>query len=189
MPPKNLILGWFLITVLLWGCNSPEEVKPTPSATAPAATATAGTQTSATPTASPSPAIAYSEVFRITYFSCLPCHNRKTLPQVIERVKAAHFDTVDGEDRLRVLAELEGLKDRQDKGEALGFSSGQEELMHLFGGIPGGFYIMLERGVMPPPWAPDLMQAIDWPNYERLSIENRAKLLQFAKPHSERYIP
>jgi hypothetical protein len=141
--------------------------------------------------ASPSPStvnIAYSEVFRITYASCLPCHNRHTLPQVIERVKAGTFDSVDGEERLRILNELEGLKKRQDEGSALGFSSGQEELMNLFESIPGGFYIMLEKGVMPPPWAPDLMEAIDWPNYERLSIENRIKLLQFAKPHSKRYL-
>jgi hypothetical protein len=108
---------------------------------------------------------------------------------VIDRLKAAKFSTVDGEDRIRVLKELEGLKEMQDSGSALGFSSGQEELMNLFESVPGGFFIMLEKGVMPPPWAPALMEAIDWPNYERLSIENRIKLLQFAKPYSEKYLP
>ncbi len=186
MRQNQSLAGFLLVFVFVAGCTSPQEQVNSQTQTKPQ-TQSAATASSAAPV--PSPSVAYSEVFRITYASCLPCHNRHTLPQVIERLKAAKFSTVDGEDRFRVLKELEGLKEMQDSGSALGFSSGQEELMNLFESVPGGFFIMLEKGVMPPPWAPALMEAIDWPNYERLSIENRIKLLQFAKPYSEKYLP
>lgn len=184
MSKLYLATGLTLVFLLLLACNStPKPVtasnqassKPLPNSQ------TTSIAASATP-------VAYSEVFRITYASCLPCHNRNTLPQVIERVQAASFDTVDGETRLRVLGELEGLKALQDSGSDLGFSSGQEELMSLFKSMPGALYTMLDKGVMPPPWAQDLMEAIDWPNYERLSAEKRIKLLQFAKPYSEKFV-
>ena len=135
-----------------------------------------------------SPLITYGEVFKITYSSCLPCHNRHTLPQIIERVKTASFSDIDGETRLRILMELEGLKALMDSSTPLSFSSGQTELMQMFNAFPGALYTMLEKSVMPPPWAPELMQNIDWPNYERLSVENRTKLLRFSKPYSEKYL-
>ncbi|MGE3725890.1 MAG: hypothetical protein AB7I41_10080 [Candidatus Sericytochromatia bacterium] len=187
MKHTHLLFGLSLLTGLQLSCTPAQEPLSSQSNISSHASVHASALASATPV--PSPSVAYSEVFRITYASCLPCHNRHTLPQVIDRLKAAKFSTVDGEDRVRILTELEGLKALQDSGSALGFSSGQEELMDLFESVPGGFFIMLEKGVMPPPWAPALMEAIDWPNYERLSIENRVKLLQFAKPYSQKYLP
>lgn len=184
MSKFHLAPGLTLLFLLLLACNTSH--KPVTSSKQSSSEPAPNSQI-ANIKASTAP-VAYSEVFRITYASCLPCHNRNTLPQVIERVQAASFDTVDGETRLRVLGELEGLKALQDSGSDLGFSSGQQELMSLFKSMPGALYTMLDKGVMPPPWAPDLMEAIDWPNYERLSADKRVKLLQFAKPYSEKFV-
>ena len=184
MPYLHVLPGLALLVLLLVSCNTSQKLVTAQREVSPSPIQSSNLDS---PRSSVAP-VAYSEVFRITYASCLPCHNRNTLPQVIERVKAATFSTVDGETRKRVLAELEGLKALQDSGSDLGFSSGQKELMSLFKSMPGALFTMLDKGVMPPPWAPDLMEAIDWPNYERLSMEKRIKLLQFAKPYSEKYV-
>lgn len=182
------VLPGLALLFLGLACHAPQKViiAEKTAVPVPVSSSPSNAPTSSAATASP---VVYSEVFKITYASCLPCHNRKTLPQVIERLKTAKVSTIDGEDRMRVLRELEGLQELLDSGSALGFSSGEKELMDLFESVPGGLFTMLEKGVMPPPWAPALMDAIDWPNYARLTIDNRIKLLQFAKPYSEKYIP
>jgi hypothetical protein len=178
------MLARLLPGLLLTAC-APEKPARDQTPVAPAAVSA----TSASPTPAPIPSVAYSEVFKITYSSCLPCHNRKTLPQVIERVKRSSADIIGDEERVRIIGELEELKAAQDEGVPLGFSSGQKELLQLFDALPGEFYTVLEKGVMPPSWAPALMDTIEWPNYTFLTPENRAKLLIFGKPYAEKYLP
>lgn len=203
----GLTCSGLLSVGLFWGCsnstNLPAEGDlPTasPSAIVASAEPTATSLPTNLPTALPSAAASsdfwtdntpptYGEVFKITYRSCLPCHNRYTLPRVIERVKNASFSDIDGDTRLRILAELEGLHDLMTASPPYSFTLGQETLQQFFKVVPGGVYNMLSKGAMPPPWAPKLMQAIDWPNYTTLSYENRVELLRYARPYSEKYIP
>lgn len=140
-----------------------------------------------TQTALPSasiPAIAdpaeFAKVQQILATSCMPCHNRQNLPVVLERVKQARFSDISGKSRLRILTELEGLSQLMQEGLPLSFTS-QKELHQFFLASPGDFYNMLEKGVMPPPWGPELMQAINWPSYQALTLEDRLELLKYAK--------
>ena len=120
--------------------------------------------------------------------SCMPCHSRTALPQVIERTKQASFPSVDGESRERILAELEELQLYIDEGLPISFAEDETELHKFFKSTPGEFYMMLEKGIMPPPWAPDLMKQINWPDYKHLTTEERIELLKYSKPYSEKYL-
>lgn len=128
----------------------------------------------------------FQAAFAVIGKSCRPCHNRATLPEVIQRVQAANFTDIEGDTKHRLLAELEGLRDRMlNDGEALSFTS-EAEIKRFLQETPGEFYLMLEKGVMAPPWAPGLMETIGWSEYVPLTVENRVKLLKFAKPYSEK---
>jgi len=129
----------------------------------------------------------YNQVARSLSASCMPCHNQAALSQVIERVKAAEFKEIDGETRLRILGELEELKAYMDDGVPISFTS-KEKVDQFIKVTPGEFYMMLEKGVMPPPWAPELMKAINWPNYQALELQDRVEMLKYAKPFSQKYL-
>jgi hypothetical protein len=129
----------------------------------------------------------FQAAFAVIGKSCRPCHNRATLPEVIQRTRAATFSDIDGDTRVRLLSELEGLYGRMKDGEALSFTS-ESEIKRFLNEGPGEFYIMLEKGVMAPPWAPALMKHIGWEEYVPLTVENRVKLLKFAKPYSEKFL-
>lgn len=118
--------------------------------------------------------------------SCMPCHQRQILPEVIARVEQARFEGIGGDSRLRILAELGELETMLAEGMPLSFDD-QASLRRLFAATPGEFYLMLEKGLMPPPWAPELMRRIDWP-YQALSGAERAELLRFSKPYSMRFL-
>jgi hypothetical protein len=129
----------------------------------------------------------FQAAFAVIGKSCRPCHNRATLPEVIQRTRAATFSDIEGDTRVRLLSELEGLYGRMKDGEALSFTS-ESEIKRFLNEGPGEFYIMLEKGVMAPPWAPALMNHIGWEEYVPLTVENRVKLLKFAKPYSEKFL-
>ncbi len=129
----------------------------------------------------------YNQVARALSSSCMPCHNQAALSEVIKRVKAADFKEIDGETRLRILGELEELKVYMDEGVPISFTS-KAQVDQFIKVTPGEFYMMLEKGGMPPPWAPDLMKAINWPNYEILKLEDRVEMLKYAKPFSQKYL-
>ena len=188
MKKVNTIFSLLFTLTLIVACPAAEpSSSPTPkSSLAPQATPSQKVQTKIM--SPPAPQMSYGEVFKITYTSCLPCHNKNTLPQVIEKVKAASFAEVAGEPRSRILAELEELKAVMTDSPPFSFSSGEKELKEFFNAFPGEFHLMLERGVMPPPWAPELMKAIAWPNYKKLGVQERIKLLRFAKPFSSKYL-
>lgn len=129
----------------------------------------------------------YHQIARGLSSSCMPCHNHATLTQVIERVKKADFQEIEGETRLRILNGLENLKTSMDQGLPISFTS-QAQVDQFIKVTPGEFYMMLEKGLMPPPWAPELMRAINWPNYEVLALEDRVEMLKYAKPFSQKYL-
>lgn len=125
----------------------------------------------------------------------MPCHNRDRLPKVIDEIKQSSFAEIDGISRIRILAELEKLSAKIEQGAPLDYT--QEATVHQnFKALPGALYTLVERGEMPPPWAPELMQKISggmmqrtgWFYYEPLSWERRIDLLRYAKPYSERYL-
>lgn len=127
----------------------------------------------------------FAKVQQIMATSCMPCHNRQNLPVVIDQVKQAHFSSIGGKTRLRILAELEGLSQLMQDGLPLSFTS-QEELHQFFLTNPGSFYTMLEKGVMPPPWGPDLIKELNWPGYQALPIEDRLELMKYAKAAAQK---
>lgn len=129
----------------------------------------------------------FQEIYGILTASCMPCHNRETLPQVIDKVKTASFQDIDGETRLRILGELEELAQYMKDGMPISFT-GEQELHRFFAVTPGEFYMMLEKGMMPPPWAHAMFEKIEWPGYKTLGFEERVRLMQYAKPHSEKYL-
>ncbi len=133
------------------------------------------------------PVADYPIVARAIASSCMPCHNKQTLETVIQRVQAAQFEAIEGESRLRILAELETLKAYMEDGIPLSFSSKAEVDKYLQSSrYP--FYLMLEKGVMPPRWAAELMQQIDWPNYQVLPLSDRIEMLKYAKPSAQKYL-
>ena len=142
---------------------------------------------SSTQAASPTNEVDFQKVGNIMRQSCMPCHNKSYLPQVINRVKVAKFKEIDGDTRLRILAELEELQRFMDEGIPISFTS-EEQVHKFFRAVPGELYLMLEKGVMPPPWAPELMKQINWPSYTPLSWENRIEILRYAKPYSQQYL-
>lgn len=119
--------------------------------------------------------------------SCMPCHNKQTLPEVIERVQKARFQAIAGLSRERILAELEELKGAIEEGLPLDYQEKASVHQNLKS-LPGELYLMLEKGQMPPRWAPELMQIIDWYYYEPLSPERRMEFLNYAKADSEKYL-
>lgn len=129
----------------------------------------------------------YNRVGGIIASSCMPCHNRQTLPGVISLTQKAGFKAIGDDTRLRILGELGELKNYMDSGTPISFTS-KQEIQDFFGATAGEFYLMLEKGLMPPPWAPQLMEQIKWPNYRRLSSEQRLELMRFAKPYTEKYL-
>lgn len=133
------------------------------------------------------PGDTFEGVFVALHNSCMPCHNHSTLPTVIARVKTADFSNIDGETRLRILGELEELKVLMDQGLPLSFVN-KDNIHNAFTAMPGAFYTMLEKGSMPPSWAPRLMQEINWPHYVPLNWDKRIELLKYAKPYSEKYL-
>jgi len=130
------------------------------------------------------------DVYPLITRSCMPCHHSATLPEVIARVKAlepGRFKEEDGDTRLRLLGELEELQMHLDEGLPLSFTD-REQVHKSFERLPGEFYLMLEKGLMPPPWGDDLLAAIEWPNYQPLSWEERVLLLKYAKPYSQQWL-
>lgn len=167
---------WLILSSLLLGvsaCKPEATDNPPPSKTI----------THTLPSASPE----FQEIYGSLTASCMPCHNRATLPQVIQKVQAASFQELDGETRVRILAELEELQQYMKGGVEVSFT-GKEELHRFFDSTPGEFYMMLEKGIMPPPWAHALMDEIKWPGYRPLSIDERVKLMQYSKPYTEEYL-
>lgn len=138
-------------------------------------------------TAYQTPEVNYEDVRPILSMSCMPCHNRHTIGTVIERLEKHSVETLDGETRERVLAEIGELRQYMEDGVPLSFTS-QQEMEKFFKAAPGEFYTMLEKGVMPPPFAVELMEHIGFTDYTPLSWENRIKLLQYAKPYSKAYM-
>lgn len=131
--------------------------------------------------------VTFEQAHAVLATSCMPCHNRQTLPQVLEKVRLASFSEIDGESRLRIINELESLLAAILSGSPLDYSSA-EHLQQNFQGMPGEFYNVLEKGVMPPSWAPELMRQIQWSGYTPLTPANRVLLLRFAKPASQKYL-
>lgn len=131
--------------------------------------------------------VTFDQAFAVVSASCMPCHNLATLPAVIEKTRQASFQELDGEERVRIIHELEKLLEALKAGEPLNLV-GEKELHQNFESMPGELYTMLEKGVMSPNWAPALMQQIQWPKYQPLTPENRVLLMQYAKPFSEKYL-
>lgn len=140
----------------------------------------------ATPAPSQSTDPLFEQAFKVISSSCMPCHNRNTLPEVIARTQQADFKDIDGDTKLRILGELEGLQEAMKEGTPFSFTS-REEMLKFFEAAPGELYTMVEKGVMPPPWATPLMKQIQLP-YVPLTPEKRVLILQFAKPYSEKYL-
>lgn len=133
------------------------------------------------------PVVSYEEISPIISMSCMPCHNRNTIGTVIERLEKHPVQTLDGETRDRVLAEIAELRQYMQDGVPVSFTS-QQDIEKFLKAAPGEFYIMLQKGVMPPSFAPQLMEHIGFTEYKPLSWENRIKLLQYAKPYSKAYM-
>lgn len=133
------------------------------------------------------PKVSYEDISPILSMSCMPCHNRHTIGTVIERLEKHPVQTLDGETRERVLAEIGELRQYMRDGVPVSFTS-QQEIEKFFKAAPGEFYTMLQKGVMPPGFAPELMQQIGFSDYRPLTWENRIKLLQYAKPYSKAYM-
>lgn len=147
-------------------------------------------QASASPKAVSVPSIPDAEYLRaatIIAASCMPCHNRQSLPKVSALTRAAKFKAIGGDTRLRILGELGELKAYMDSGMPISFTS-KDELQQFFAATAGEFYVMLEKGVMPPPWAPELMQRLNLNGYQKLGPQQRLELLRFAKPYTEEYL-
>lgn len=147
------------------------------------------TKQSPTPVAS---AVALSDddflrVQTIIASSCMPCHNRQTLPLVIEQTRKSNFKGLGRDTKLRVVGELEELENYMKSGLSISFT-GKEELHRFFSSTAGEFYLMLDKQVMPPPWAQDLMTELKWPGYKPLSPDERLELMRYAKPYTERYL-
>lgn len=141
----------------------------------------------AAPNTSVPPAEDFAKIQKIITSSCMPCHNRQNLPVVISRVEKAGFKDIDGDTRQRILGELGELEQYMKDGMPISFT-GKEEVHKFFNATPGEFYMMLEKGLMPPPWAPELMKQIEWAGYQKLTIENRLELLKYAKPYTQKYL-
>lgn len=137
----------------------------------------------------PSAAISFEQAFGVISHSCFPCHNVQTLPEVIRRTRRLKVEALGGEERLRLLVELENLYLLLKEGAPLNFV-GKPEIHAQFESMPGELYTMLENGVMSPPWAPELMKAIGWPEvlYQPLTPEKRITLMLYVKPFSEKYL-
>lgn len=129
---------------------------------------------------------AFEQAFTVISSSCMPCHNRNSLPQVIARARQADFKEIAGDTKPRILGELEELQEAMKAGTPFSFTS-REEMLKFFEAAPGELYTMVEKGVMPPPWAVPLMKQIQWP-YVPLTPAKRVLILQFAKPYSEKYL-
>ncbi len=136
---------------------------------------------------SSSPAVTYEEISPIISMSCMPCHNRHTIGTVIERLEKTNLETLDGETKARVLAEITELRQYMEDGVPVSFTS-EAEIQKFLKAAPGEFYTMLQKGVMPPGFAPELMQHIQFNEYKALTWENRIKLLNYAKPYSKAYM-
>ena len=133
------------------------------------------------------PEVSYEDISPILSMSCMPCHNRHTIGTVIERLEKHPVQTLDGETRERVLAEIQELRQYMQDGVPVSFTS-QQEIEKFLKAAPGEFYTMLQKGVMPPGFAPELMEHIGFSDYRPLTWENRIKLLQYAKPYSKAYM-
>lgn len=191
MTSKLLIAGHFatasllFLTALLVACQASlptPPISPTASPTGfPSAPASIASPQASSPSGSEP---TFAKVQQIMTESCMPCHNRQSLPMVIERVKQASFTQISGQSRLRLLTELEQLKQLMEKGLPISFDS-QEELHKFFDAEPGTLFLMVEKGVMPPAWSAELMQQINWPGYQALTIENRIELLKYAKSYTK----
>jgi len=138
-------------------------------------------------TASQAQNVSFEAAFSVITASCMPCHNVATLPTVIEKTRKASFSELDGEERVRIVNDLENLLAALKAGEPLNLV-GEKEIQANFAAMPGELYTMLEKGVMSPAWAPALMKEIQWPQYQPLTPEKRVLLMQYAKPFSEKYL-
>lgn len=133
------------------------------------------------------PVVSYEEISPIISMSCMPCHNRHMIATVIERLEKHSVESLDGDTRARVLAEINELRQYMEDGVPVSFTS-QQEIERFLKAAPGEFYTRLQKGVMPPGFAPELMEHIGFAEYKPLSWENRIKLLQYAKPYSKAYM-
>lgn len=144
------------------------------------------------PSASPSPVkaqsadAAYERAAAIISHSCMPCHNRQTLPEVMALTQAASFQKIGNMTRARILGELGKLKTDMDNGLPISFTS-KQALEDFFKVTRGEFYVRLEKGLMPPAWAPEWMQELKW-GYQRLDAQERLELMRFARPYAENYL-
>ena len=163
-------LGWSIVTVFILLSCSPEE--PIQSETTP------------TPVHSLPAKVDFTKAFKVVASSCLPCHGRTTLPEVITRVKKAKFVEIEGETRERIIAALEGLHDDMKEGIPFSFTS-EEEVKKFLATTPGEMVLMLEKGVMPPPWALALMKEIKW-SYTPLEVNERLLLLRYARQNTKK---
>ena len=131
---------------------------------------------------------AFQNVSPIIASSCMPCHNPSTLNEIIQHTESADFTEIDNMTRLRILGELKALQSLIAEGEPLHFTS-QEAVEQLMKIKPTDLYIRLEKGTMPPNWAPELMKKIDWPNYKKLALDDRVEMLKYAKAFAQKYLP
>ena len=163
-------LGWSIVTIVILVSCSPQE--PVESKTTP------------TPVHSLPAKVDFTKAFQVVVKSCQPCHGRTTLPEVIKRVKKAKFIEIEGETRERLIAALEGLHEDMKEGIPFSFTS-EEEVKKFLAMNPGEMVLMLEKGVMPPPWAPHLMKQIQWA-YTPLGVNERLLLLRYARQNTKK---
>ena len=186
---KQIIGVPLLCLMLLLACQS-EKQQGTPSPTPARGLAQPSVRISDSLEISNSDAsdIAFQTVSTIISDSCMPCHNPSALNEVIQRTESADFTEIDNVTRLRILGELKVLQSLIAEGEPLRFTS-QEAVEQLMKIKPADIYIRLEKGTMPPSWAPELMEKIDWPNYKKLALDNRIEMLKYAKTFAQEYLP
>lgn len=150
--------------------------------TAPVSSASPAASVSATEAPKTPPN--FQEAFQIISKSCMPCHNHTTLEKVITQAKAAKFESIEDESKDRIVAALEDLQADMQDGLPLSYTT-EANMQRLFTVMPGELVLMLEHGVMPPPWAPELMKTIEWDSYQPLTVEKRIALLRYGRSNSK----
>lgn len=135
------------------------------------------------PSSSKKKKVYFGETYSVIVKSCMPCHNKRTLPNIIKEVKQANFKEIEEETKARIVGALEGLLQRQEEGELLSFDS-EKNIQKFYRIAPGAMYTMVNLNVMPPPFAPELMKTIGYNRYVELSMQERIKLLKYANQYS-----
>lgn len=127
--------------------------------------------------------VLFKQAHSIMKRSCMPCHNKHRVSCLAQAIKRQDFKSIDGESRLRIVSAIKGLSEMIDEGMNLSFTS-EKEIKQFLKEMPGGLYTMVDKGVMPPPWAPDLMKTLYLHTYRPLSVDDRIVLQKFAVKHS-----